>query len=29
MYLIYWKYFLRDLKLKEEIYVSVSRELSN
>ena len=29
MFLIYWKYFLLDLKLKEKIYVSISRELSN
>ena len=30
MFLIYWKYFfLHDLKLQEEIYVSISRELSN
>ena len=27
--MIYWKYFLHDLKSKEEIYVSISRELSN
>ena len=29
MFLIYWKYFLHDPKLKAEIYVSISRELSN
>ena len=29
MFLIYWQYFSHDLKLKEEIYVSISRELSN
>ena len=29
MFLIYWKYFVHYLKSKEEIDVSISRELSH